>query len=418
MTQRLSGRIFALGPSDCDSERSSSMAIADKCREFNAWVESLKAANQFFYLRQVDPSASPVVTMDGRPLIMLGSNNYLGLATHPRVVEATISAVREYGTGACSSRVLTGTTSLHNRLESRLAEFKGTEAAIVFSTGFMTMMGTISAMAGEGDVVFSDELNHASIVEGCRLTDADVRIYRHSDMSSLESELSAAPPGANKLVVTDGVFSMKGTVCDLPAIRKLADTYGAHVMVDDAHGTGAIGETGRGTLEYFGMEGSVEFVCGTFSKSLGTIGGFTASTREVVSFLKLRARPFIFSASPPPSSMATVLACLDVIEEEPELLEKLRRNTEFLREGLREAGFRLERTVTPIIPILIGDEEKTFLMAGGLEEAGVIVNPVVSPAVPKDGSLIRISMMASLGSEELEKALAGFTEVGRRLGII
>ncbi|MFH1690849.1 MAG: pyridoxal phosphate-dependent aminotransferase family protein [Candidatus Eisenbacteria bacterium] len=394
------------------------MALSDKCREFNARIDSLKAANQFFYLRQLDPSASPIVSMDGRKLIMLGSNNYLGLATHPKVVEATVKAVREYGTGACSSRVLTGTTSLHNRLERKLAEFKRTEAAVVFSTGFMTMMGTISAMTEEGDVVLSDEFNHASIVEGCRLTGAEVRVYKHNDMTSLEDELSKCDDGSDKLIVTDGVFSMKGTVGDLPGIKKLSDRFGAAIMIDDAHGTGAIGATGRGTLEYFGMEGQVDFVCGTFSKSLGTIGGFTASTQDVVSYLKLRSRPFIFSASPPPSSMATVLACLDVIEEEPELMNRLRKNTDFLREGLSDAAFRLEPTVTPIIPILIGNEEQTFLMAGGLEDEGVIVNPVVSPAVPKEGSLIRVSVMASLGSDELEAALEKFKLVGGRLGLI
>ena len=337
---------------------------------------------------------------------------------HPKVVEATVEALREYGTGACSSRVLTGTTSLHERLEQKLAEFKRTEAAVVFSTGFMTMMGTISAMAQEGDVVFSDELNHASIVEGCRLTSAEVKVYRHNDMADLEELLAACDTSSNKLIVTDGVFSMKGTVGNMPEIRKLADRYGAAVMMDDAHGTGAIGETGRGTLEHFGMEGQVEFVCGTFSKSLGTIGGFTASTKEAVDYLKLRSRPFIFSASPPPSSMATVLACLEVIESEPELLERLRSNTEFLRDGLTEAGFRLEPTVTPIIPVLIGDEEKTFLMAGGLQDEGVVVNPVVSPAVPKEGSLIRVSVMASLGEDELGTALDKFRLVGRRLGLV
>jgi 8-amino-7-oxononanoate synthase len=394
------------------------MSLTDKCREFNAWVDSLRAAHQFFYLRELEPSASPVVTMGDKKMIMLGSNNYLGLATHPKVVEATARALREYGTGACSSRVLTGTTPLHNRLERRLAAFKGTEAAVVFSTGFMTMMGTISAMTREGDIIFSDELNHASIVEGCRLSAADVVIYKHNDMKDLDEKLGRADPSADKLIVTDGVFSMKGTVCDLPAIRSLADEHGSWVMVDDAHGTGAIGKTGRGTLEHFGMEGRVELVCGTFSKSLGTIGGFTASTTEIVDCLKLTSRPFIFSASPPPSTMATVLACLDVMEEEPELLEKLRENTAFLRDGLKEAGFRLEPTVTPIIPVLIGDEEKTFLMAGGLEEEGVIVNPVVSPAVPKEGSLIRISVMASLGRSELESALDRLTVVGRRLHIV
>lgn len=394
------------------------MAISDKCREFNAWVDSLKAAHQFFYLRQVDPAASPVVVMDGRELIMLGSNNYLGLATHPYVVEATVAALKEYGTGACSSRVLTGTTSLHNRLEAKLAEFKGTEAAVVFSTGFMTMMGTISALTEEGDVVLSDEFNHASIVEGCRLTGAEVRVYRHNDMAHLESELAACEDSGEKLIVSDGVFSMKGTLGDMPGIRKLADEYGAAVMMDDAHGTGAIGRTGRGTLEHFGMEGEIDLVCGTFSKSLGTIGGFTASTRDIVDYLKLRSRPFIFSASPPPSSMATVLACLEVIDREPELMDRLRANTDFLREGLADAGFRLEPTVTPIIPILIGDDERTFLMAGGLEEEGVIVNPVVSPAVPRGGALIRVSVMASMDRGELERALDRFKLVGARLGLI
>jgi 8-amino-7-oxononanoate synthase len=394
------------------------MAISDKCREFNAWIASLKAANKFFYLRQFDPAASPVVTMDGGDFIMLGSNNYLGLATHPKVVEATVNALREYGTGACSSRVLTGTTRLHNRLEERLAEFKGMEAAVVFSTGFMTMMGTISTMTEEGDVVLSDEFNHASIVEGCRLTGAEVKVYRHNDMESLEQELSKCGSAGDRLIVTDGVFSMKGTVGDLPGIKKLAEQFDAAIMVDDAHGTGAIGSTGRGTLEYFGMEGQADLVCGTFSKSLGTIGGFTASSREIVDYLKLRSRPFIFSASPPPSSMATVLACLDVIEEQPELMDTLREKTDFLRNGLSEAGFRLEPTVTPIIPVLVGDEEKTFLMAGALQEEGVIVNPVVSPAVPKEGSLIRISVMATLGADELAKALDKFVLVGNRLGVV
>jgi 7-keto-8-aminopelargonate synthetase-like enzyme len=237
-------------------------------------------------------------------------------------------------------------------------------------------------------------------------------------MEDLELELSRCDNPGDRLIVTDGVFSMKGTVADLPGIKKLADRFDAAIMVDDAHGTGAVGATGRGTLEYFGMEGQIDLVCGTFSKSLGTIGGFTASSREVVDYLKLRSRPFIFSASPPPASMATVLACLDVIEEEPELMGVLREKTDFLRNGLSEAGFTLEPTLTPIIPVLIGDEEKTFLMAGGLQEEGVIVNPVVSPAVPKEGSLIRISVMATIGPEELQKTLDKFVLVGTRLGVI
>jgi 8-amino-7-oxononanoate synthase len=351
-------------------------------------------------------------------MVMLGSNNYLGLATHPKVVEAAAAALREFGTGACSSRVLTGTTSLHNRLERRLAEFKGTEDAVVFSTGFLTMMGAVSALTGEGDVVLSDELNHASIIEGCRLSGADVVVYGHRDTEDLERRLAEVPSGADTLIVTDGVFSMKGTLADLPGIVKLAERHGAATMVDDAHATGAVGRTGRGTLERFGLEGRVDLVCGTFSKSLGTIGGFVGCRRDVATFLRLRARPFIFTASPPPSSVATVLACLDVIEEEPELLERLRENTAFLKSGLTDAGFRLEDTETPIIPVLIGDDETVFRMTGALEDEGVVVNPVVPPAVPPEGSLIRLSVMASLEDRELATALDALKLVGRRLEVI
>ncbi len=394
------------------------MSLFDKCHEFSRWIESLKERREFFYLRTLDPAASPMVTMDGRKLIMLGSNNYLGLATHPKVVAATVKAVEEYGTGACSSRVLTGTTSLHARLERRLAEFKGAEDAVVFSTGFMTMMGAVSALTSSGDVILSDEFNHASIVEGCRLTDAEVRVYKHNDMADLEEKLAACDPDQNMLIVTDGVFSMKGTVADLPGIRRLAEQYGATTMLDDAHGTGVLGRTGRGTLEHFDMEGEFDLVCGTFSKSLGTTGGFVCADADVVTFLKLNSRPFIFSASPPPSSMATVLACLDVMEEEPELLERLRENTEFVKSGLAEMGFRLEDTVTPIIPVLIGDDAKTFQMAGALEDEGVIVNPIVPPAVPTGSSLIRVSVMASLSTEELTTALEKFRLAGKKLGVI
>ncbi len=394
------------------------MSLFDKCHEFSRWIESLKERREFFYLRTLDPAASPTVTMNGRKVIMLGSNNYLGLATHPKVVTATIKAVERYGTGACSSRVLTGTTSLHARLEKRLAEFKGTEDAVVFSTGFMTMMGVVSALTSSGDVILSDEFNHASIVEGCRLTDAEVRIYKHNDMADLKEKLAACGSDQNMLIVTDGVFSMKGTVADLPSIRKLAEQYGATTMVDDAHGMGVLGKTGRGTLEHFGMEGEFDLVCGTFSKSLGTTGGFVCADADVVTFLKLNSRPFIFSASPPPASMATVLACLDVMEEEPQLLERLRENTEFVKNGLAEMGFRLEETVTPIIPVLIGDDAKTFQMAGALEDEGVIVNPIVPPAVPAGSSLIRVSVMASLSRKELTTALETFRLAGQRLGII
>lgn len=394
------------------------MALFDKCYAFKQKIEFIKSQNQFFYLREMNPAATPIVTAKGKKMIMLGSNNYLGLATHPKVIEAAISATNEYGTGACSSRILTGTTSLHTKLEKELAEFKGTEDAVVFSTGFMTMMGTIATITGEGDVILSDELNHASIIEGCRLSKAQKKIYRHNDMQNLEEELSTSPPGTNKLIVTDGVFSMRGTVANLPEIKKLAEKYDAKVMVDDAHGTGVLGAKGRGTLEYFDMEGKIDLVCGTFSKSLGTIGGFTGSKTEVITFIKLNSRSFIFTASPPPSVVATVLACLEVMKEEPELIEKLHNNTNFMKNSLKEMGFRLEDTITPIIPILIGDDQKTFKMAGMLEKEGVIVNPVIPPAVPKELSLIRVSIMASISQDELKQALNKFKIVGENLRLI
>ncbi|UCG43502.1 MAG: aminotransferase class I/II-fold pyridoxal phosphate-dependent enzyme, partial [candidate division WOR-3 bacterium] len=239
------------------------MPLFDKCARFAQTVADLKSSNRFFYLREFEPTASPVVEKRGRKLLMLGSNNYLGLANHPKVVSATADAVREYGTGACSSRVLTGTSGIHARLERALADFKRTEDAVVFSAGFMTMMGTIAALTGEGDVILSDELNHASIVDGCRLSRADARIYRHNDMASLEQELVKARDADCRLVVTDGVFSMRGTVANLPEIVRLAKEHDAKVMVDDAHGSGVLGKTGRGTPEHFGVEGQVDIVCGT-----------------------------------------------------------------------------------------------------------------------------------------------------------
>jgi len=394
------------------------MDTKERCHEVTERVSHLKSVRQFFYMREVDPPSSSRFTMHGKELINLGSNNYLGLTFHPRVVEAAVKATEKYGTGSCSSRILAGTSELHRELEMKLAQAKGTDDAVVFSTGYMTMMGTISTMTTEGDIIFSDELNHASIVEGCRLSKADVRIYRHRDMSSLEEELYHCEPSRNKLIVTDGVFSMNGTVAKLPEIKKLAERYNAMIMVDDAHGTGVLGETGRGTLEHFGLEGQIDIVSGTFSKTLGSIGGVTCSNSEIVTYLKLQSRPFIFSASSPPSIAATVLAALEVIEDEPELLRKLHQKAAAVKQGLLDSGFRLEETITPIIPILINDEEKTFKLTQLLEDSGVFVNPIISPAVPKESSLIRISVLASHTDNDLDHVLSLFKKQGKKLGII
>lgn len=394
------------------------MDTLDRCYEVTERVGRLKSVRQFFYMREIDPPSSSVVSMNGRKLINLGSNNYLGLTFHPKVMEAAIKATEKYGTGSCSSRILAGTSEIHRELEMKLAEAKGTEDAVVFSTGYMTMMGTISTLTDEGDTIFSDELNHASIVEGCRLSKANKRIYRHSDMNSLEEELYNCDRSGNKLIVTDGVFSMNGTVANVPEIKKLADKYDAMIMVDDAHGTGVLGETGRGTLEHFGMEGQIDIVSGTFSKALGTIGGVTCSNSDIITFLKLQSRPFIFSASSPPSVAATVIAALEVIEEEPELLKKLHKSSKAVKDGLIDFGFILEETITPIIPVLINNEEKTFKLTQMLEDDGIFVNPIISPAVPKEESLIRISVMATHTEKDIEYVLTKFKEYGKQLAII
>jgi 8-amino-7-oxononanoate synthase len=394
------------------------MDIQERCYEVTERVSHLKSIRQFFYMREIEPPSSPMVTMNGKKLINLGSNNYLGLTFHPRVIEATVKATEKYGTGSCSSRILAGTSGIHRKLEKKLADSKGTEDAVVFSTGYMTMMGTIATITKEDDLILSDDLNHASIVEGCRLSMAEVRRYRHNDMSSLEEELYRCEPSRNKLIVTDGVFSMDGTVARLPEIKKLAEEYDAMIMVDDAHGTGVLGETGRGTLEHFGLEGQIDIVSGTFSKSLGTIGGVTCSNSDIVTYLKLQSRPFIFSASPPPSVAATVLAALEVIEDEPELLRKLHQNANTVKRGLLDSGFMLEETITPIIPLLVNDEEKTFKLTRLLEDDGVFVNPIIPPAVPKESSLIRISILVSHTDKDLEYVLSKFKKYGRKLGII
>jgi len=394
------------------------MSLFDKCAETVRRVDYVKAHNQYFYFRKFEPTAAPFVNLRGKRVMMLGANNYLGLSNHPKVIAAAQAAIAKYGTGAGSSRILTGTSPLHVAVERALARFKGTEDAVLFSSGFMAMMGTVSTMTGEGDVVLSDSLNHASIVDGCRLSRAEKRIYPHDDMASLEEELAKCAVFANRLIVTDGVFSMKGTVANLPEIRRLADKYDAAVMIDDAHGAGALGARGRGTAEHFGLEGKIELVCGTFSKALASYGGFCATNRDACTFLKFTSRPAVFTASPPPVVAATVLACLEVMEQEPELMDQVRRNSQFMKDGLKQAGFRLEDTITPIIPILIGDDERTFKMAGGLQDEGIVVNPVVSPAVPKDGALIRVSLMATFTLEQLDQALGKFKNVGRALGVV
>jgi 8-amino-7-oxononanoate synthase len=392
--------------------------LFDKCNTFAGMLQILKSQNRFFYLREVNPAAAPVVNRNGRRLIMLGSNNYLGLTEHPKVKEAAIRAIEELGTGCAGSRVLTGTTRIHTELEEMLADFKACPAVTTYSAGYMTMLGTVWGITGKGDFVFSDQLNHASIVDGCRLSQATVRIFRHSDMEDLQQQLAHAPPEAGKLIVTDGVFSMEGDICRLPEIVALGEKYNARVMVDDAHSTGVLGKRGKGTAEHFGLEGKVDIVAGTFSKSFGALGGFVGASKNVVEYLQLNSRPFIFSAALPPSVVATVKAALEVLIAEPERVALLQDHARFMKAGLTDMGYQVKFFGTPILPVVIDDDDLAFRLAGELEAEGVFVNPVVPPAVPPGSSIIRISLMATHTREQLAEALEKFEIAGRRVGVI
>ncbi|MFO7675250.1 MAG: aminotransferase class I/II-fold pyridoxal phosphate-dependent enzyme [bacterium] len=390
----------------------------DKCRQFDAMLQVARSSGRLFYSRDILPAAAPVATRAGRELVNLGSNNYLGLTQHPEVKAAARAAIEEYGTGSAGSRLLTGTTPLHLEMERRLAGFKGVEAVVTFSAGFMALAGTVGALAGPGEFLFSDELNHASIINGCRQSRAKTVVYRHNDPADLETKLRAVPPETGKLIVTDGVFSMEGDICNLPELRRLADAHGARLMVDDAHATGVLGPTGRGTAEHFGLEGKVDVVSGTLSKSFGAVGGFTGAPRFVTDYLRYNARESIFSASLPPAVAATVIAALEVMTGHPELVARLHANARFIHDRLAAAGFKMRWHGTPILPIFIGDDTRAYRFTGRLEEEGAFANPVVFPAVPPGAAIIRISLMATHTEEQLRLAADRFDAVGRELGVI
>lgn len=390
--------------------------IFEKCCKFTA-AKEIMDAGIYPYFRVIESAQDPEVIVGGKKMIMIGSNNYLGLTNHPRVKEAAIEALRKYGSGCAGSRFLNGTLDIHVNLEKKLARFMRKEAALVFSTGFQTNLGVISAIAGKDDIILIDKMNHASIIDGCRLSFSEIKKYRHNDMEDLERLLQQYND-KGKLIVVDGVFSMEGDIADLPNIVKLAREYGARVMVDDAHGIGVLGRTGRGTAEHFGLEDEVDMIMGTYSKSLASIGGFIAASEEVIHYIKHFARALIFSASPPPASIASVSAAIDIIEEEPERRERLRRNTNKMLKGFKALGFDTGRSETPIIPLIVGDDQRAFLMAKMLHDKGIFANVAVSPAVPNGNALIRTSYMATHTDEQLDKVLQAFEEVGKALKII
>lgn len=385
------------------------MNLLEKSVRFTRAREA-QAAGYYPFFIPIEASSGAEVMVRGEPKIMMGSNNYLGLTHHPKVLAAAEAALKRYGSGCTGSRFLSGTLDLHEELEERLARFLSKEAALVFSTGYQTNLGTVATLIGRGDYIFMDKLNHASLVDSGRLAYGTVRRYPHSDMKALKRQLAQTPPEAGKLIVTDGVFSMEGDIANLPDIVALAEAYGADVLVDDAHAIGVLGERGGGTAQHFGLEDKTTLIVATFSKSLAAIGGVVAGPEPVIHFLKHHARPLIFSASMPPASVATVLASLEVIEEEPERREALWRNTRRMQEGLRSLGYDIGDSETPVIPILVGDLNIMAIQWRALFDAGVFINPVIPPAVPQHSCRLRISMMATHTDEQIDFVLDLFAQ--------
>ncbi len=390
--------------------------IFDKCFRFDK-AKSFISHGLYPYFRVIESAQDPEIILKGRKMIMVGSNNYLGLTNHPKVKEAAIEAIKKYGTGCAGSRFLNGTLDIHVKLEEKLASFIRKEAALIFSTGFQVNLGVISAIVGKDDIVIIDKMDHASIIDGCRLSFGEVKKFRHNDMADLERILKDYED-KSKLVIVDGVFSMEGDIANLPEIIALAEGYGARVMVDDAHGIGVLGKTGRGTAEHFDLEDRIDLIMGTYSKSLASIGGFIAGSADVIHYIKHFARSLIFSASPPPASIASVSAAVDIIENEPGRREMLWKNTGKMFKAFKALGFEVGPSQTPIIPIVVGEDEKAFTMAMMLQEEGVFANVAVSPAVPNGKALIRTSYMATHTDEHLDIVLKAFEKVGRKLGLI
>ena len=392
------------------------MDIFTKCREYTRAKEA-QAAGLYPYFIPLTDSEGTEVTVGDHKLIMIGSNNYLGLTTHPKVRQAAIDATEQFGTSCTGSRFLNGTLELHLELERRLAQFVGTEKALVFSTGYQTNVGTITAIVGRGDFVITDKEDHASIIDGCMMSFGEMRRFNHNDTEHLDRVLAQLPEDAGKLVVVDGVFSMGGDIAPLPEIAALCQKHGARLMVDDAHAVGVLGG-GRGTAAHFGITDQVDLTMGTFSKSFAGLGGFIAGSEAVIHFIQHTSRALIFSASMPPATTAAVLAALDVMETEPERCERVLAIGERMRAGFRELGYNVGQSQTPIVPVIIGSDLPTMLIWKALYDAGVYTNPVVSPAVQPSESLLRTSYMATHTDEQLDRVLSTFGEVGRSIGYL
>jgi 8-amino-7-oxononanoate synthase len=407
-----------LGRSHVVAETVSSRSLFDKCRTYTV-PDDLRAAGLFTFFRTIESGQDPVVTMGGREMVMLGSNNYLGLTSHPKIKERAIEAVRKYGAGCAGSRLLNGTLDIHVELEERLAIFMKKPACVTFSTGFMVNLGVLSSLAGKGDAIYLDRQDHACIYDGARLAvGAEVKKFKHNDPADLRRLLALNGDRNGRFLVVDGVFSMEGDIAPLPEYTRICDDYDVAFMVDDAHGVGVLGKHGRGTAEHFGLEDKVDLIMGTFSKSLATVGGFVVGEPDVIKYVKHRARALMFTAAPPPASVAAALAALDIIESEPERRERLWENTRFMMTELRGIGFDCGNSRTPVIPIVVGPDQLAFQMAKRLDDEGVFVNAVVSPGSPPGRALIRTSYMATHTKAHLTRALEAFRKVGREMGLV
>ncbi|MCE1164399.1 MAG: pyridoxal phosphate-dependent aminotransferase family protein [Bacteroidetes bacterium] len=391
-----------------------------KCYTFTR-ADEVKAAGFYPYFRAIQQNEGPVVKIEGREIIMAGSNNYHGLTTHPKVIEAAHQALNKYGTGCSGSRYLTGTLDLHIQLEEKLAAFFKKEACLLYSTGYQTAQGIIPTLVNKNEYIVSDKDNHASIVAGTLMAKglvAELVRYKHGDMNDLERVLKSIPLEASKLVATDGVFSTSGTIVDLPQIVALCKKYNARIMVDDAHSLGVIGKGGRGTASHFGLDDEVDLIMGTFSKTLASLGGFVVGEERVINYLKHHSPALIFSASPTPSSVAAAIAALEILIQEPERVDKLLANAKKMRDGLKGLGFYVLDGITPVVPVILGDDVKVFQFWRKLYDSGVFVNAFVPPGVPQNLSMLRTSYMATHEDKHLNKILEVFEKIGKELGVI
>lgn len=396
------------------------MDIFKKCLEFTR-ADEVKAMGLYPYFRPIEANEGPEVQIEGRKIVMAGSNNYLGLTAHPKVKEAAIKAIEKYGTGCSGSRYLTGTLDLHNELEARLAKFFGCEAVLLFSTGYQTAQGIIPTLVQRGDYVVSDKDNHACIVAGnlmAKGATAEMVRYKHNDMDDLERVISKLPADAGKLIVSDGVFSTGGEILNLPRLNEIAKKYDARILVDDAHSVGVIGKGGRGTASEFNLEDQIDMTMGTFSKTFASLGGFVTGTERVINYLKHNSPALIFSASPTPASVASALAALDILEAEPERVTRLISNANHARTKLSEAGFKVLEGRTAIVPVIVGDDALAFQMWRKLYDAGVFVNVFISPGVPPGRQMMRTSYMSSHEDHHIDFIVDTFVKVGKELNII